>query len=43
MGESLNITQDQIEKLKSVFPEVVTEGKIDWKTSGNAWQGKCRV
>jgi adenine-specific DNA-methyltransferase len=30
-GESLNITQDQLEKLKSVFPEVVTEGKIDWE------------
>lgn len=30
-GESLNITKDQIEKLKSVFPETVTEGKIDWE------------
>lgn len=30
-GESLNIAIDQLEKLKSVFPEVVTEGKIDWE------------
>ncbi|MFA5010708.1 MAG: site-specific DNA-methyltransferase [Ignavibacteria bacterium] len=30
-GESLNITKDQIDKLKSVFPEVVTEGKVDWE------------
>ncbi|HEY5536077.1 MAG TPA: site-specific DNA-methyltransferase [Ignavibacteria bacterium] len=30
-GESLRITQDLLEKLKSVFPEIVTEGKIDWE------------
>jgi adenine-specific DNA-methyltransferase len=30
-GESFNINQEQIDKLKSVFPEVVTEGKIDWE------------
>jgi adenine-specific DNA-methyltransferase len=30
-GESLNITQIQLEKLKSAFPEVVTDGKIDWE------------
>lgn len=30
-GESLNITNDQIEKLKQLFPETVTEGKIDWE------------
>ena len=30
-GESLNIIQDQLEKLKQLFPETVTEGKIDWE------------
>ncbi len=30
-GESLNIKQEQIEKLKSLFPEVISEGKIDWE------------
>jgi adenine-specific DNA-methyltransferase len=30
-GESLKITLDQFEKLKSVFPEIITEGKIDWE------------
>lgn len=28
-GESLNIVQDRLEKLKAVFPEIFTEGKID--------------
>jgi adenine-specific DNA-methyltransferase len=30
-GESLDIRQDQLEKLKQLFPETVTEGKIDWE------------
>ncbi len=30
-GESLDIVQNQLEKLKQLFPEVVTEGKIDWE------------
>jgi adenine-specific DNA-methyltransferase len=30
-GESINIIDDQIEKLKQVFPEAVTERKIDWE------------
>ena len=30
-GESLNIIQDQLEKLKQLFPETITEGKIDWE------------
>ncbi len=30
-GESLTIIQDQLEKLKQLFPETVTEGKIDWE------------
>jgi adenine-specific DNA-methyltransferase len=30
-GESLNIKQDQLEKLKQLFPEVISEGKIDWE------------
>ncbi|MBI3189142.1 MAG: hypothetical protein HYZ33_00690, partial [Ignavibacteriales bacterium] len=30
-GESLHIIQDQLEKLKLLFPEVVTEGNIDWE------------
>ncbi|MBE3094512.1 MAG: site-specific DNA-methyltransferase [Actinobacteria bacterium] len=31
IGESLTIIQDQLEKLKQLFPETVTEGKIDWE------------
>lgn len=30
-GKSLDIQQDQLEKLKQIFPEAVTEGKIDWE------------
>jgi len=30
-GESLNIQLTQLEKLKQLFPETVTEGKIDWE------------
>ncbi len=30
-GESLNIMQDQLEKLKQLFPEALTEDKIDWE------------
>ncbi len=29
--ESLNITEEKIEKLKAVIPEAFTEGKIDWE------------
>ena len=29
-GESLNIVTENIEKLKSLFPEAITEGKIDF-------------
>jgi adenine-specific DNA-methyltransferase len=30
-GESLTIIHDQLEKLKQLFPEAVTEAKIDWE------------
>jgi len=30
-GESLVVVQDQLEKLKQLFPETITEGKIDWE------------
>ena len=30
-GYNDNINQQQIDKLKEIFPEVVTEGKIDWQ------------
>jgi len=30
-GLSLNITQTQIDKLKALFPEAVSEGKVDWE------------
>lgn len=30
-GESLNIRKMQLEKLRELFPEAVTEGKIDWE------------
>lgn len=30
-GESLDIKNDQLEKLKALFPEVITEGKVDWE------------
>jgi adenine-specific DNA-methyltransferase len=30
-GTSLDIKQDQINKLKELFPEAITEGKVDWE------------
>ena len=30
-GKSLNIQQTQLEKLKELFPEVISEGKVDWE------------
>ena len=30
-GKSLDIKQDKLEKLKELFPEVFTEGKVDWE------------
>lgn len=30
-GNSLDIKQNQLEKLKHLFPEAITEGKIDWE------------
>ncbi len=30
-GKSLDIQQDQLEKLKQLFPEAITEGRVDWE------------
>lgn len=30
--QSFNVTQERIEKLKELFPNIVSDGKIDWKT-----------
>ena len=30
-GESLNIQQDNLDKLKEIFPDVLSEGKLDWE------------
>ncbi|MDP2209335.1 MAG: site-specific DNA-methyltransferase, partial [Bacteroidota bacterium] len=30
-GNSLDIVQNQLEKLRQLFPEAITEGKIDWE------------
>ncbi|MHB1147332.1 MAG: site-specific DNA-methyltransferase [Lutibacter sp.] len=30
-GESLNITQDNLDKLQTLFPDIFSEGKIDWE------------
>src|SRR3954462_4830513 len=30
-GTSLDIKNDQLEKLRELFPEVFTEGKVDWE------------
>jgi len=30
-GKSLDIEQTQLEKLKELFPEVISEGKVDWE------------
>ena len=29
-GESMNLLNENIEKLKALFPEIVTDGKIDF-------------
>ncbi len=31
LSRSFGILQDQLEKLKQIFPEAITEGKIDWE------------
>lgn len=31
LSRSFGILQDQLEKLKQLFPEAITEGKIDWE------------
>ena len=28
-GKRMDIVQDNVEKLKQIFPEIITEGKID--------------
>lgn len=30
-GNSFNITEDKLNKLKEIIPEAFTEGKIDWE------------
>ncbi|WP_462424582.1 site-specific DNA-methyltransferase [Fusobacterium ulcerans] len=30
--QSFDVTQERIEKLKELFPNIVSDGKIDWKT-----------
>jgi len=30
-GESLNIQEDNLQKLKELFPDVFSEDKIDWE------------
>jgi len=30
-GESLNIIQDNLDKLQTLFPDIFSEGKIDWE------------
>ncbi|MCC5917824.1 MAG: hypothetical protein JJU02_10930 [Cryomorphaceae bacterium] len=30
-GISLDVKKDQLEKLRKLFPEVFSEGKIDWE------------
>ena len=30
-GKSLNISEEKLEQLKAIFPEVFTEGKMDWE------------
>ena len=29
-GTSMDIVQDNVEKLKQIFPEIISEGKIDF-------------
>lgn len=31
LSRSFGIQQDQLEKLKQLFPEAITEGKVDWE------------
>ena len=30
-GESLNIREDNLQKLKELFPDVFSEDKLDWE------------
>jgi adenine-specific DNA-methyltransferase len=31
LSQSLVIKNDQLEKLKQLFPEAITKGKVDWE------------
>ena len=36
-GKSLNIKQEQLDKLKELFPEAVSEGKVDCERDKNTY------
>jgi adenine-specific DNA-methyltransferase len=36
-GKSMNIINDNIEKLKEIFPEVFSEGRIDFEVNTNGF------
>ena len=40
-GKGMNILEENIKRLKELFPEIVTEGKVDFDTSLSAG-GLCR-
>lgn len=39
-GESLNIERDNLRKLKELFPDVFTEGKLDWEKLKGAFSNE---
>ena len=47
-GTSMNLVQENIKKLKEIFPEIFIEGKIDFDLlrqicSGGGGEGGCKI
>ena len=38
-GTSMNLVQENIKKLKEIFPEIFIEGKIDFYLLRQIWRG----
>ena len=43
-GTSMNLVQENIKKLKEIFPEIFIEGKIDFDLLRQIWRGGgCKI
>ena len=42
-GTSMNLVQENIKKLKEIFPEIFIEGKIDFDLLRQICRGGCKI